>query len=632
MARSIRLEFDGAFYHVMAWGNRRSAIFLDEQDRRFFLQCVADACGKTGWKVHAWVLMDNHYHLFIQTPEANLVEGMKWLQNTVTRRFNVRHRQWGRLFGDRYKAVVVDGESAYYYETLWDYIHLNPCRAGLVDVKQGQSVLDYPWSSLAGGYALMPHQRAKWLAAEQGLAAMGVEDTVEGRKKLVERLDKRAAEEREQSGWVALDADADKRGSHLLRGWYWGKQGFAEKLMKVGEAAIGRNLKARSYDASPERQAHGQQKALELLDEGLRAGGFSKEELAAHRCTEPRKVLLAGLLWRKTTVSQTWIAEHLGMKNAANVSRVVHRMDAARLEAKVPRELWQFFVVKTKENEPEPQVSSFFKMRSIHDIPYLSKGSVRQALDLYLPDQAHGVLPAILWIHGGAWECGDKYPCPVREFAERGYVVASIGYRLSDEAAFPGQLQDCKSAVRWLRAHADEYGIDPARIGVWGASAGGHLAALMGVAGRIREFDAGDHLDQSSEVQCVVNWFGPVDFFDWGAPYSPSVDSPESPLYRLLGGPFSQNLEKARSACPLHYVHGHSAPFFNVHGDRDNIVPLVQSLRLHTALRDAGVDSTLQVIPGAGHGTAEFILPERLDEIDDFLSRHLGQNDGTFLQ
>jgi hypothetical protein len=156
---------------------------------------------------------------------------------------------------------------------------------------------------------------------------------------------------------VALDADADKRGSHLRRGWYWGKQGFAEKLMKVGEAAIGRNLKARSYDASPERQAHGQQKALELLDEGLRAGGFSKEELAAHRCTEPRKVLLAGLLWRKTTVSQTWIAEHLGMKNAANVSRVVHRMDAARLEAKVPRELWQFFVVKTKENEPGPQVS-----------------------------------------------------------------------------------------------------------------------------------------------------------------------------------------------------------------------------------------------------------------------------------
>jgi len=245
MSRSVRLEFEGAFYHVMARGNRRAAIFVDDQDRRFFLKCLADVCEKTGWRVHAWVLMGNHYHLFIQTPEANLVEGMKWFQNTVTRRFNVRHREWGRLFGDRYKAVVVDGDSPYYYETLWDYIHLNPSRARLVDVTQGQSVLDYQWSSIAGGYALMPHQRAEWLAAEQGLATMGIEDTVEGRKKMVERLDKRAAEEREQSGFVVVDADADRRGSHLRRGWYWGKQAFAEKLLKLGETAIGRKRVAR---------------------------------------------------------------------------------------------------------------------------------------------------------------------------------------------------------------------------------------------------------------------------------------------------------------------------------------------------------------------------------------------------
>jgi hypothetical protein len=165
-------------------------------------------------------------------------------------------------------------------------------------------------------------------------------------------LDKRAAEERERSGWVAVDADADKRGSHLRRGWYWGKQAFADNLMKLGEATIGRKRKARGYDASPERKAHGEQKALGLLEEGLRVAGLAKQDLAGHRCTEPRKVLLTGLLWKKTTVSQAWIAEHLGMKNAANVSRVVHRMDAARLKAKVPRELWQFFEEKMKENEP----------------------------------------------------------------------------------------------------------------------------------------------------------------------------------------------------------------------------------------------------------------------------------------
>lgn len=351
MARSIRLEFEGAFYHVMARGNRKAAIFVDDHDRRFFLQCLAEVCEKTGWKVHAWVLMDNHYHLFIETPEANLVEGMKWLQNTVTRRFNVRHREWGRLFGDRYKAVVVDGDSPYYYETLWDYIHLNPSRAGLLDVTRGQSVLDYPWSSLAGGYALMPYQRAKWLAAEVGLATMGVDDTAEGRQKMVERLDKRAADECERSGLVVVDADADKRGSHLRRGWYWGKQSFAEKLLKLGEVAIGRKRKARGYDASLERKAHGERSALALLEEGLRLAKISKDELAGYRCTEPRKVLLAVLLWKKTTVSQAWIAEHLGMKNSANVSRVIHRMDLSRLEEKVSGDLRRFASEKMKENE-----------------------------------------------------------------------------------------------------------------------------------------------------------------------------------------------------------------------------------------------------------------------------------------
>ena len=105
MARSIRIQSAGAYYHVMARGNRREDIFHDDDDRRFFLHTLGQACEMTGWRIHAWVLMSNHYHLFLQTPEPNLVAGMSWLQNTLTRRYNVRHRQWGRLFGDRYKAV-----------------------------------------------------------------------------------------------------------------------------------------------------------------------------------------------------------------------------------------------------------------------------------------------------------------------------------------------------------------------------------------------------------------------------------------------------------------------------------------------------------------------------------------------
>ena len=176
MARSIRIEYPGAFYHVMARGNRREVIFADEDDRLFFLKTLGEACAMTGWRVHAWVLMSNHYHLLIKTPEPNLVAGMKWLQNTYTRRFNLRHRLWGRLFGDRYKAVLVEGEG-YYYATLLDYLHLNPVRAGLVDLERGGSVLDYRWSSVAGGHALLPRQRPPWLASGQALVAFGCADT-----------------------------------------------------------------------------------------------------------------------------------------------------------------------------------------------------------------------------------------------------------------------------------------------------------------------------------------------------------------------------------------------------------------------------------------------------------------------
>ncbi len=151
MARSIRIQSAGAYYHVMARGNRREDIFHDDDDRRFFLHTLSQACEMTGWRVHAWVLMSNHYHLFLQTPEPNLVAGMSWLQNTLTRRYNVRHRKWGRLFGDRYKAVVVEGEDRYHYQTLMDYIHLNPVRARMIRPKAGQSVMDYAWSSIAGG-------------------------------------------------------------------------------------------------------------------------------------------------------------------------------------------------------------------------------------------------------------------------------------------------------------------------------------------------------------------------------------------------------------------------------------------------------------------------------------------------
>lgn len=295
----------------------------------------------TGWRVHAWVLMGNHYHLFIQTPEANLVAGMSWLQNTVTRRYNVRHMAWGRLFGDRYKAVLVEGADFYHYRTLVDYIHLNPVRARLVVPKKSQSVLDYPWSSVAGGWALPPGKRPKWLAAEEGLMRFDLPDTVAGRRRMVERLDRRAVEEEIKTcGMPVVQEDVDVRCSHLRRGWYWGSQEFAGKLRKLSEKLMKeRKRSSRAYRKTPQVTAHGEEQAKRWLAAGLKAAGLLAKDLSALKGSDLRKLALAELLWKRTTVSQEWIAEKLSMRSAANVSQQLRRFDRAKANAKLPMEL-----------------------------------------------------------------------------------------------------------------------------------------------------------------------------------------------------------------------------------------------------------------------------------------------------
>lgn len=329
MPRSIRIQAAGAYYHVMARGNRREVIFHDDDDRRFFLHTLAQACEMTGWRVHGWVLMGNHYHLFLQTPEPNLVAGMAWLQNTLTRRYNVRHRKWGRLFGDRYKAVVVEGADPYHYQTLLDYIHLNPVRAQIIRPKAGKSVLDYPWSSIAGGYALPAKQRAPWLDAASGLQAFNLQDTVAGRRQMVARLDRRAvSEEAGTCGVPPLPAEVDARSSHLRRGWYWGTQAFGEAMRRLAGAVVRKQTpKSRSYRGDPHVAAHGEQQAETWLKKGLKAAGLNTAELTRLKGSDSRKLLLADLLWRRTTVSQEWLAERLAMKSAANVSQQLRRLD-----------------------------------------------------------------------------------------------------------------------------------------------------------------------------------------------------------------------------------------------------------------------------------------------------------------
>ena len=198
--------------------------------------------------------------------------------------------------------------------------------------------------------------------------------------------------------------------------------------------------------------------------------------------------------------------------------------------------------------------------------------------------------------------------------------MASINYRLSQHAVFPAQIEDCKAAIRWLRANAAKYHLDPDHIGVWGASAGGHLVALLGTTGGVKELEGtGGNLDQSSRVQCVVDWFGPTDMATMGR----QADKPGTPVAQLIGGPVQENQEKARKASPLTYVSKDSAPFLIMHGDKDNMVPLQQSEVLAEALKKAGVEVKLQVVKGNGHGGPGFNSPENRKLIEDFFAKHL---------
>lgn len=171
MARKPRVEYEGAIYHVMSRGNRQEAIFRDAKDCQKFLETLSEACGRCGWRIHAFVLMGNHYHLLLETPEANLVAGMKWLQGTYTQRFNSRHKVWGHLLQGRYKALLVDGEGGDYFSAVGNYIHLNPARTKSFDVASG-TLSDYRWSSFP--LYSQPSKRPSWLAVDRLLAWIGV--------------------------------------------------------------------------------------------------------------------------------------------------------------------------------------------------------------------------------------------------------------------------------------------------------------------------------------------------------------------------------------------------------------------------------------------------------------------------
>lgn len=280
-------------------------------------------------------------------------------------------------------------------------------------------------------------------------------------------------------------------------------------------------------------------------------------------------------------------------------------------------------------NQPKPPPGA----RVERNIPYVPEGDPAQVLDIYLPEKpSDKPLPLVVWIHGGGWRGGSKNGCLATYLIPHGYAAASVEYRFSQKALFPAQIQDCQAAIRFLRANAAKYNIDPDRFGVAGDSAGGHLSALVGAAGGASAFTPIGGNDKTSDrVQAVCDFYGPANFntvveqaaADKNVKNIFKFNTPSDPYSSLIGVPLHEDKAKSDAVSPVHFVSKDDPPYLILHGTADALVPYAQSEELAAALKQAGVPVLLQRFPNAGHGGPVFHQPNVRDLIKTFFDKHL---------
>ncbi len=306
MARPLRIEYAGAIYHVLSRGDRREAIFRRDADRELFLDLLARTCRRTGWQVHAYCLMSNHFHLVVETPRGNLSAGMQWLLGSYTQQFNRRHSLWGHLFGGRYKALLVDGRRGAYLRQVCDYVHLNPVRAGML--RRNEKVHSYRWSSCAH-YLKNKGKRPAWLRANRLLGEHGLlNDGARARREFSRRMES-----------MRQEANRPEELRAIRRGWKLGAEDFVDWIVEKME------VPAQEAHPGRDRDETEQAKALRIVREELKRLGWTKAELQRRRKGDAGKVALARRLREETAVSLKWIAENLHMGTWTHVSnRLYH--------------------------------------------------------------------------------------------------------------------------------------------------------------------------------------------------------------------------------------------------------------------------------------------------------------------
>jgi REP element-mobilizing transposase RayT len=304
----------------MCRGNNGQEIFLTPDGYRLFLSTINEVCVQTGWKIHAYCLMSNHYHLLLETPEANLVAGMKWFQGTYTQRYNAMFKRRGHVFQGRYKAIPVQTDplegGLSYFRMVSTYIHLNPFRANLAGVGMEIKLERFSWSS----YPLYTGSRRNipdWLVREKVLGTWGIQTTdVEGLRTYRQKIERYMRFE--------LDPDAGRRGEfekQIKRGWYLGAESFADRLLEGLKRTD--NLHQLQGD---ERRAHNEKEAERLLAKALKALNCNEGDLLSMKQNQPEKQAVAWLLKSHTTVTVIWIAQRLQMGHRTNATRGISRI------------------------------------------------------------------------------------------------------------------------------------------------------------------------------------------------------------------------------------------------------------------------------------------------------------------